>query len=116
MTFDMVALCREQPDTTVVIAAMQAAGPKLKVNTIEEAQLIELYHPDGRLMLTTEGARLVQVPGEPRRLLGITDEVPTPVWWVESRSPGADPDAEAVAREFTRALAAQTEGMSWSSR
>ncbi len=63
--------------------------------------------------MTTEGPRLVQVPGEARWLLGITDEVPLPVWWVESRSPGADPDGEAVARH---ALVAQTGGRPWSSR
>lgn len=116
MTFDIVALCREQPDMAVVLAALREAGPKLKVHTIEEAQLIQLYHPDGRLLLTTEGARLVQVPGEARRLLGITDEVPDPLWWVESRSPGADRDAEQVARRFTHALVAQTGGISWASR
>lgn len=116
MTFDIVALCREQPDIAVVLAALREAGPELKVHMIEETQLIQLYHPAGRLLLTTEGARLVQVPGEARRLLGITDEVPDPLWWVECRSPGADRDAEQVARRFTHALVAQTGGMSWSSR
>ena len=116
MTFDIVALCREQLDMAVVLVALREAGPKLRVHTIEEAQLIQLYHPDGRLLLTTEGARLVQVPGEARRLLGITGQVPDPLWWVESRSPGADPDAERVARRFTHALVAQTGGLSWSSR
>ena len=116
MTFDVVALCRDQPNVAVTLAALREAGPELKVDRIEQAQLIQLYHPDGRLLMTTEGARLVQVPGEARRLLGITGEVPHPVWWVESRTPGADPDAEAVARRFTHALVAQTGGMSWSSR
>jgi len=116
VTCDLVALCREQPDTAVVLTALREAGPTLKVHMIEEAKLIQLYHPDGRLLLTTEGARLVQVPGEARRLLGITGEVPDPLWWVESRSPGADRDAEQVARRFTHALVAQTGGISWSSR
>lgn len=116
MTFDIIALCRDQPDAAVTLAALREAGPELRVHTIEQAQLIQLYHPDGRLLMTTEGARLVQVPGEARRLLGITDEVPLPVWWVESRAPGADPDGEDVARRFTHAVVAQTGGMSWSSR
>ncbi len=116
MTFDIVALCRDQPDVAVTLTALREAGPELKVDRIEQAQLIQLYHPDGRLLMTTEGARLVQVPGEARRLLGITDEVPHPVWWVESRAPGADPDGEAVARRFAHALAAQTGGTTWSSR
>lgn len=116
MTFDSVALCRDQPDAAVTLAALLEAGPQLSVNTIDRVQLMQLYHPDGRLLLTTEGPRLVQVPGEAQRLLGITDDVPHPVWWVESRAPGSDPEAEAVVRRFTDALVAATGGVSWSSR
>jgi hypothetical protein len=116
MTFDIVALCRQQPDPALTLAAMLEAGPDLRVDTVEEARLVQLYHPDGRLLLTMEGPRLVQVPGEAQRLLGITEGVPHPVWWVESRAPGADRDGEAVARRFTHALVAATGGISWSSR
>lgn len=116
MTFDIVALCREQPGPEASLAAMHSAGPELRVDVIESAQLVQLYHDDGRLMLTVEGARLVQVPGEVRRVLGIEIEVPHPVWWVESRAPGHDPEAEAVARRFTQALVATTGGLSWSNR
>ncbi|MQA13420.1 MAG: hypothetical protein GEV09_04375 [Pseudonocardiaceae bacterium] len=119
MTFDIVALCGEQPDPAATIAAMRAAGPQLRVDTDDDAQLVALYHEDGRLLLTTEGARLVQVPGEVTRLLGISEDhtaVPHPVWWVESRGPGHDPEAEAVARRFTQALVGVTGGLSWSNR
>ncbi len=116
MTFDIVALCRDQPDTDVTLAALLEAGPQLRVNTIDHVQLVQLYHPDGRLLLTTEGPRLVQVPGEAQRLLGITKDVPHPVWWVESRAPASDPEAEAVARRFTDALLAATGGVSWSNQ
>jgi hypothetical protein len=118
VTFDIIGLCASQPDPGATLQAMLAAGSDLHVDTLEEQQLVQLYHPDGRLLLTTEGARLVQVPGEVRRLLGIGDEVevPHPVWWVESRAPGGDPEAEAVARTFTQALVARTGGLSWSNR
>lgn len=116
MTFDIVALCDEQPGPAATVAAMRAAGPRLRVDTDDDAQLVTLYHEDGRLLLTTEGARLVQAPGEVSRLLGICDGVPQPVWWVESRAPGHDPEAEAVARRFTRVLVGATGGLSWSSR
>ena len=116
MTFDIVALCREYPDAAVALAAMRAAGPQLRVDTVVHAHLIQLYHPDGRLLLTIEGPRLVQVPGEAQRLLGITGRVPHPVWWVESRAPGSDREAEAVARRFTRAVVTGTGGISWSNR
>lgn len=116
MTFDIVALCRDHPDAATTMAALTAAGPQLQVDTVEAAKLVQLYAPDGRLLLTLEGARLVQVPGEVRRLLGVTEDVPHPVWWVESRAPGGDPEAEAVARRFTAALLSATGGMSWSTR
>jgi hypothetical protein len=118
MTFDIIGLCARQPDPEATLAAMLAAGPDLHVDALEQQQLVQLYHADGRLLLTNEGARLVQVPGEVRRLLGIGEEVelPHPVWWVESRAPGADPEAEAVARNFTKALVARTGGLSWSNR
>jgi hypothetical protein len=116
VTFDIVALCREQPDAAIALAAMQVAGPQLRVDTIDHAHLVQLYHPDGRLLLTTEGPRLVHVAGETQRLLGITEDVPHPVWWVESRAPGGDREAEAVVRRFTHALLAATGGVSWSNR
>lgn len=116
MTFDIVALCRENPGPEVLLGAMRAAGPQLRVNTVDEAQLIQLYHEDGRLMLTTEGARLVQAGGEVRRLLGVEEGVPNPVWWVESRAPSGDPEAVETARRFTRALVAEAGGASWSTR
>lgn len=116
MTFDIVALCPEQPGPGALLAAMRAAGPRLRVNTVEDAKLIQLYHDDGRLVLTTEGARLVQARGEVRRLLGFDADVPHPVWWVETRAPNGDPEAVEAARRFTRALVATTGGVSWSTR
>ncbi|TVT61603.1 hypothetical protein FNH05_02760 [Amycolatopsis rhizosphaerae] len=116
MTFDVVALCGKQPEPGEFLAALLAAGPELRLHTVDETQLVQLFHEDGRLMLTTEGARLVQVAGEVARLLRFQGEVPHPVWWVESRAPGHDREAESVARRFTHALLTATGGMSWSSR
>lgn len=117
MTFDAVALCRDRPAPAEVIAAMLAAGPDLRADAADPMQVVQLYHPDGRLLLTVDGARLVQVPGEVQRLLGVdTDAVPHPVWWVESRAPGGDAEAADVARRFTSALVAAVGGMAWCSR
>jgi hypothetical protein len=113
VTFDAIALCRDHPDTAAVVTALLAAGPDLLLDTVEPAGLLQLRHPDGRLLLTTEGVRLVQVPGEARRLLGITAPVPEPGWWVESRAPGHDREAEEVVRRFTRTLVQTAGGVLW---
>lgn len=116
MTFDIVALCQRRPDPEISVAALRDAGRDLRVETVERAKLVQLYHLAGRLLLTTDLGRLVQVRGEVRRLLGIEREVSDPVWWVESRAPAGDSEAEATARRFTAALVARTGGLSWSNR
>ncbi|MER7861626.1 hypothetical protein ACIA2T_32585 [Amycolatopsis japonica] len=114
MTFDVVGLCRREPDADALISAIRAASPLSEVEVDEDRMLFLLRHPGGRVVLTIENARSVRVPGEVRRLLGI--DVPPPVWWVESRAPEDDAEAEAIARGFTAALVAATGGSSWSSR
>ncbi|WP_435204286.1 hypothetical protein [Micromonospora sp. bgisy143] len=119
MTFDTVALCRAEPDPAAMLGALLAAGAELKMDTVEAAGLVQLFDPvDGRLLLSVEAARLVRVPGEARRLLDLADadDVPEPVWWVESRAPGADPQAADVARRFTAALVEITGGLTWTGR
>ncbi|GAA4523833.1 hypothetical protein [Amycolatopsis samaneae] len=118
MTFDVVGLCRREPDADTLVGAILAASEPSLVDSLEDRRLFRLRHPDGRSLLTIEGARLVQVPGEVRRLLGLdrTADVPHPVWWVESRAPDGDAEAEAAARAFTDAVVTATGGLSWSSR
>ena len=115
MTLDLVALCEQQPDAGMTLAALQAAGPSLLMNTIERGSLVQLCDAEERPLVTIEGARLVQVPGEVQRLLGVTD-APHPVWWVETRAVTHDPQAPMIARRFTAALLSLTGGVSWSSR
>ncbi|MET8083995.1 hypothetical protein [Micromonospora sp. NPDC005237] len=119
MTFDTVALCRAEPDPAAMLGALLAAGSELKMDTVEAAGLVRLFDPgDGRLLLSVETARLVQVPGEAERLLGLPldDSFGGRVWWVESRAPAADPQAADVARRFTAALVEITGGLTWMSR
>ncbi|AGM08737.1 hypothetical protein [Amycolatopsis keratiniphila] len=118
MTFDIIGLCERQPDAATTIEALLAAGPDLLVADQAENGVTRLLRSDGRPLVIIEDIRQVQVPGEAHRLLGIDaeTEVPNPVWWVESRARDDDPEAEAVARAFTRALVERTGGLSWSNR
>ncbi|MEV1159397.1 hypothetical protein AB0J27_28795 [Micromonospora chokoriensis] len=119
MTYDTVALCRSEPDAATLIGALVAVGSDLKMDTVDSAGLVQLFDPaDGRLLLTVETARLVQVPGEAERLLGVTldDSFAGRVWWVESRAPDGDPRAAAVTRHFATALVSITGGLTWADR
>ncbi len=120
MTFDTVALCRTEPDAAALLGALLVAGSELKMDTVEAAGLVQLFDPgDGRLLLTVETTRLVRVPGEAERLLDLSSDLdagPDPVWWVESRAPGDDPQAAEVARRFTAELVAIAGGLTWTSR
>ncbi|GAB4104687.1 hypothetical protein AB0C50_27560 [Micromonospora taraxaci] len=119
MTYDTVALCRSEPDAATMIGALVAVGSDLKMDTVDSAGLVQLFDPtDGRLLLTVETARLVQVPGEAERLLGVTldDSFAGKVWWVESRAPDGDPQAAELTRNFTTALVSITGGLTWANR
>jgi hypothetical protein len=115
MTLDLVALCARQPDAGMTLAAMQACGPDLRLDTIERGSLVQLCDERERPLITIEGPRLVQVPGEVQRLLGVPD-APHPTWWVEARAVSTVPEAAAIARRFAAALLSLTGGVSWSSR
>ncbi|WP_037317047.1 hypothetical protein [Amycolatopsis orientalis] len=114
MTFDVVGLCHREPDAGTLVSAIRTASPLSDVEVDEDRLLFLLRHPEGRVLLAIESGRLVRVPGEVRRLLGV--EVPPPVWWVEGRAPDGATEAESVAREFTAALVAATGGTTWASR
>ncbi|MGA4730479.1 hypothetical protein ACPB67_23910 [Micromonospora taraxaci] len=119
MTYDTVALCRSEPDAATMIGALVAVGSDLKMDTVDSAGLVQLFDSaDGRLLLTVETARLVQVPGEAQRLLGVTldDSFAGRVWWVESRAPDGDPRAAEVTRRFATALVSITGGLTWANR
>lgn len=113
MTLDVVAICERQPDPATTLAALQACGPELRLAAIERGSLLQLCADDGSPLVTVEGPRLVQVPGEVERLLGVAD-APHPAWWVEARA--VDSGAAVIARRFAAALLSQTGGVSWSSR
>jgi hypothetical protein len=87
MTVDVIALCRARPDLEGEIGALLAAGPDLLVRWRRRFPVLELLDENERSVLAVDGPRLVQVPGEVRRLLGVpAADVTEPVWWIEVRA------------------------------
>jgi hypothetical protein len=113
MSTDVIALCARMPDPGTVLAALRAAGPDLRIDAAEPGSLIQLCAEDGAVLVSIESPRLVQVPGEAERLLGIPGPLPHPLWWVETR---ARPAGAAVARRYAAALVSVTGGTTWQSR
>lgn len=70
MTTDVIALCRTRPEGEAQVAALQAAGPDFRVASWHDTPVILLLDENERVVLAVDGARLLQVPGEVRRLLG----------------------------------------------
>lgn len=112
MTVDLVALCRRQPELPELLAALQAAGPQLRVRPHPSGTVLHLLDERDRLLLDLDGPLLVRTPGEIRRLLGV-ETVREPVWWVEVRAVGARPEAVTLARRVVTALSAQLDGVVW---
>ena len=113
MTIDVIALCARPPDPGVLLAALGAAAPELRIATEEPGALIRLFAEDGTALVAIASPRFVPVAGEARRLLNVPD-APQPLWWVEARAPVAA--GAVVARRFVAALISQTGGTSWQSR
>jgi hypothetical protein len=106
---EAVAICREVPSGEVVLDALLEAGGHLRVRHDGARGLVELLDDAARVVLQVDGPRLVQVPGEAARLLGMRVAVPEPGWWVEMHG-----DAGAAARVAAR-LASGTGGVAWRS-
>lgn len=113
MTADVVALCREEPGVEAVAAALQAAGSELDIRGVEQGGMVQLCDEGGRALVTIDGPLLVRVDGEARRLLDPGIEAPCPVWWIEARAAGRNPQALAIAQRFAGELAAATGGCVW---
>jgi hypothetical protein len=112
VTVDVVALCRDRPSPAQVLAALHAACPGLRVR--DTPDLLSLCDDHGVDRLHVDGPRLVQAPGEARRLLGV--DVAEPTWWVEIRLRSGDARAATAARRFADALVVMTGGTTSCSR
>lgn len=114
MTQDVIALTQRMPDARAIVAALLAAGPDLRLQSIADGAVLQLCDNAGRPLLSVEAPLLLQVPGETARLLGPeTAYVPTPIWWTEARASTAVPQAETLAAVFASHLARHLDGTVW---
>ncbi|ASU82224.1 hypothetical protein CDO52_04980 [Nocardiopsis gilva YIM 90087] len=121
MTYDVVALVRQDPDMRALVDAMVDAGPDLRVRGVGGGAVVQLRDDDSAPLVSIEAAQRVDVPGEVGRLLGAETaaRMPDPCWWVEVRASSAargTTDTAALAHRFADALVERLGGTVWSSR
>ncbi|MEV4617878.1 hypothetical protein AB0J74_04050 [Asanoa sp. NPDC049573] len=115
MSRDVVVLVPRMPDVASVARALAAVAPDLLVDASGAAGVTRLYASPDRPLLTIEEPILVAVPGEVARLLDeeVASRVTTPVWWLELRTTGPDPE---LAHRFAAALVEHLGGAWWPPR
>lgn len=113
MTYDVVALVKGTPSTEDFVAGLGAAGSELRVRTVGDGAVTQLFDEQGALLVNLESPLYVQVPGEVERQLGLPlGEVETPVWWFEARATTNEGGAEA-ARAYAGELVRRLGGRVW---
>ena len=115
MTADVVALLHRAPSREVLLRALMAQAPHLRVGTLAQGGVLQAFDDDRLLVFAIETPTQVSVPDEARRLLGVTDEPAPPYWWVELRCPILRPDAVDLAERIALAIAADVGGSVWRS-
>ncbi|MFF9210207.1 MULTISPECIES: DUF6177 family protein [unclassified Streptomyces] len=111
MTQDVIALTPDMPDIKSLLAALHAGGPGLRVNRAGGGAVAQLCTDDGRLLVSVEAPRYLQVPGETDRLLGTPSQ--GPVWWTEVRASTAIPEARRLAGSVAGRLTTLLGGTTW---
>lgn len=113
MTADLIVLARKEPDNAVLVTALLAAGPELRVGSIGHEVALQLFDDDGQVVTTVEVPTRIQVPNEARRLLGVDEEPDVPYWWIELRTPSTRPPSLEAALRLAESLVEQTDGVLW---
>ncbi|MCN9239908.1 DUF6177 family protein [Streptomyces sp. RY43-2] len=113
MTQDVIALTPRMPDTKSLLAALHAGGPDLRVNRAGGGAVAQLCTDDGRLVVSVEAPRYLQVPGETTRLLGPGVRADGPVWWTEVRATTGIAEAVRLAGSVAGRLTALLGGTTW---
>ncbi|MER6357157.1 DUF6177 family protein [Streptomyces sp. NPDC001634] len=113
MPQDVITLTPQMPDIKTLLAALHAGGPDLRVNRAAGGAVAQLCTDDGRLLVSVEAPRYLQVPGETARLLGPGVRTEGPVWWTEVRATTGIADAGRLAGSVAGRLATLLGGTTW---
>ncbi|MFE6775654.1 DUF6177 family protein [Streptomyces sp. NPDC057702] len=111
MTKDVIALTERMPDTWSLLAGLLSGGPDATVATVADGAVVQLGDADGRPLASVEAPRLVRVPTEVARLLGV--RAAGPVWWTEVRAATAAERSGELAGVIASRLVAQLGGRVW---
>ncbi|MER6075139.1 DUF6177 family protein [Streptomyces sp. NPDC001817] len=113
MPQDVIALTPQMPDIKTLLAALHAGGPDLRVNQAGGGAVAQLCTDDGKLLVSVEAPRYLQVPGETERLLGLGVQTEGPVWWTEVRATTAVAEARRLAGSVAGRLTTLLGGTTW---
>ncbi|MFR9789778.1 DUF6177 family protein [Streptomyces sp. MB22_4] len=113
MPQDVIALTPQMPDIKTLLAALHAGGPDLRVNQAGGGAVAQLCTDDGKLLVSVEAPRYLQVPGETARLLGPEVRTEEPVWWTEVRASTAIAEARLLAGSVAGRLTTLLGGLTW---
>lgn len=112
MTSDVVALMRQPPTSEALARALLAAGPQLRIGTLADGAILQLFDAEWTLVASIDVAARIDIAGEAERLLGVNSP-PTPYWWLEVHTPSASSGGRHIAEAFAASLVEQLDGSVW---
>ncbi|WP_026128476.1 hypothetical protein [Nocardiopsis halophila] len=115
MSYDVITLLPKRPENRDILGAISDIDPKLRLRTRRGGTIVEIADQKGRSLVAIEPTQQVDVLHEAERLLqpGITEALPTPFWWVETRTRA---DGEwSLSDEFAEGLVRRLGGVIWRS-
>ncbi|MDA2805896.1 hypothetical protein [Nocardiopsis suaedae] len=115
MSYDVVILVPEFPKNRDILGAISDIDPQLRLRTRRGGTIVEIADRQGRSLVAFEPTQQVDVAGEADRLLkeGIADGLPSPFWWIETRT--RMPEAKWLSDAFAEGIARRLGGVIWMS-
>ncbi|WP_026123220.1 hypothetical protein [Nocardiopsis chromatogenes] len=115
MSYDVVTLVSEFPKNPDILGAISDIDPQLRLRTRRGGTTVEIADKQGRSLVAFEPTQQVDVAGEADRLLepGIAAGLPSPFWWVETRT--RVPEARWLSDAFAEGLVRRLGGVVWRS-